>query len=204
MLVLGFISLLLLAKPVLGSQSILLLGDSLSASLGMQQKDGWVVLLNNKFKQKNIDLNIVNASISGETTSGGLSRLPQILAENKFDYLLVELGGNDGLRGFKPSLIENNLLQIIALAKQHQTKVLLMEIQIPPNYGPRYTKTFTNIYPRVAEQTGVTLLPFFIEHIAVDSNLMQADGIHPTKEAQPLIAEFMLNLLTEKLLKTPL
>lgn len=179
--------------------SILLLGDSLSASYGMQEKDGWVMLLNNKLQQEQASYRIINASISGETTEGGLARLPGILAKNDFDYLLVELGGNDGLRGFPPSMIKNNLLQIIDLAKQQNIKVLLSQIKIPPNYGPRYNQMFADIFTSVAEQTQTPLLPFFIEAVAADPSLMQADGIHPTKAAQPQLANTMKTLIEQQI-----
>ncbi|PCI63508.1 MAG: arylesterase [Gammaproteobacteria bacterium] len=171
--------------------SILLLGDSLSASRGMQQKEGWVHLLNQQFSQQKSPLKIINASISGETTGGGLARLSLILSKNEIDYLLIELGGNDGLRGFPPALIKNNLLQIIKLAQAKGTKVMLMDIRIPPNYGARYTKLFNNTFSKVAQETKVTLLPFFIEKIALQPTLMQSDGIHPNKTAQPMIAATM-------------
>jgi len=177
--------------------SILLLGDSLSASRGMLQREGWVSLLNNQFVAQKSPLNIINASISGETTGGGLSRLPNILAKKKIDYLLVELGGNDGLRGFSPQLIKNNLLQIIQLAQAKHITVLLMDIRIPPNYGPRYNKLFNNTFSEIAKSTGVKLLPFFIKDIAIESELMQGDGIHPNKKAQPIIAKLMNKQLTE-------
>lgn len=179
----------------LAHNSILLLGDSLSASYGMQEKDGWVMLLNEQLQQEQASFRIINASISGETTEGGLARLPAILNQNKIDYILIELGGNDGLRGFPPQLIKNNLLQIIGLAKQKNIKVLLSRIKIPPNYGPRYNQMFADIFTSIAEQTQTPLLPFFIESVASDPNLMQADGIHPTKAAQPKLAETMKTLI---------
>jgi acyl-CoA thioesterase I len=177
------------------STSILLLGDSLSASRGMQQKEGWVSLLNQQFKQQNHDLKIINASISGETTGGGLARLPTILTKESADYLLIELGGNDGLRGFKPSLIKNNLLQIIKLAQAKNITVLLMDIRIPPNYGVRYNNLFNKIFDEIAKKSKITLLPFFIKKIALQPTLMQDDGIHPNKKAQPQIAEIMFEHL---------
>ncbi len=171
--------------------SILILGDSLSASFGMKENQGWVFRLNQTLQQENAAYILLNASISGETTSGGLSRLPRILAKQNIDYLLIELGGNDGLRGFAPTLIKNNLLQIISLAQQKNVKVLLMDIKIPPNYGARYNKLFNQTFTTVAKQSNITLLPFFMEHIAIKPELMQTDGIHPNVIAQPLIVEFM-------------
>ncbi|REL29788.1 arylesterase [Thalassotalea euphylliae] len=182
---------------VLANARILLLGDSLSASYGMKQNQGWVYLLNQQLKTNNAPYQIINASISGETTAGGLSRLPGILSKEEVDYLLIELGGNDGLRGFPPKLIKNNLLQIIDLAKQKNISVFLMNVKIPPNYGPRYNKMFGQVFIDVAEQTNVPLLPFFLKTIAVHPELMQNDGIHPSVEAQPKIVEVMANQLAD-------
>lgn len=162
----------------------------------MKQNQGWVYQLNQALQQQNAEYILQNASISGETTSGGLTRLPRILAEQSIDYLLIELGGNDGLRGFPPKLIKNNLLQIISLAQQQGIKVLLMEIKIPPNYGARYNKLFNQVYTDVAAQTHVTLLPFFMEKIAIKPELMQTDGIHPNVAAQPIIVDFMKQQLS--------
>lgn len=182
---------------VLANARILLLGDSLSASYGMKQNQGWVYLLNQQLKTNNASYQIINASISGETTAGGLSRLPGILSKEDVDYLLIELGGNDGLRGFPPKLIKNNLLQIIDLAKQKNITVFLMNVKIPPNYGPRYNKMFGQVFVDVAKQTNVPLLPFFLNTIAVHPELMQNDGIHPNVEAQPKIVQVMANQLAD-------
>jgi acyl-CoA thioesterase-1 len=171
--------------------SILLLGDSLSASFGMKENQGWVYQLNQLLQQQKSPYTLINASISGETTAGGLTRLPRILAKQNIDYLLVELGGNDGLRGFPPSLIKNNLLQIIQLAQQKSIKVLLMDIKIPPNYGTRYNKLFNQTFTNAAKISNISLLPFFMESIAIKPELMQSDGIHPNIKAQPLIVTFM-------------
>ena len=176
--------------------SILILGDSLSASFGLKENQGWVYQLNQTLLQQNAPYSLVNASISGETTGGALARFPDILAKQKVDYLLIELGGNDGLRGFPPKLIKNNLLQIIALAQQKNIKVLLMTIKIPPNYGDRYSQLFNQIFVEVAKQREIPLLPFFMETIAIKPELMQTDGIHPNLAAQPFIVEVMEQILT--------
>lgn len=157
----------------------------------MKENQGWVFRLNQMIHQQGGAYTLINASISGETTAGGLTRFPRILAKQNFDYLLIELGGNDGLRGFPPQLIKNNLLQIISLAQQKGIKVLLMDIKIPPNYGARYNKIFNQTFTQVAKQSNITLLPFFMESIAIKPELMQADGIHPNIDAQPIIIEFM-------------
>lgn len=188
--------LLLQTSLAAANTNILLLGDSLSASYGMKQNEGWVYLLNQQLETKNAGYQIINASISGETTGGGLSRLPGILSKEKVDFLIIELGGNDGLRGFPADLIKNNLLQIIGLAQKQNIKVFLMEIKIPPNYGPRYNQMFSNVFSEVAEETNIKLLPFFLNTIATDADLMQADGIHPTKAAQPKIVDVMNDTLT--------
>ncbi|WDE14083.1 arylesterase [Thalassomonas haliotis] len=192
--------LLTLNTQVKAASSIVLLGDSLSASYGMQQNEGWVSLLNQTLHQQNAPFLITNASISGETTAGGLSRLPGILSKEKVDYLLIELGGNDGLRGFPPKLIKNNLLQIIQLAKAKDIPVAIMNIRIPPNYGPRYNQLFTDTFAQVAKEEDIPLLQFFMEDIATNPKLMQADGIHPNQAAQPLIVEVMHKQLNQLLL----
>jgi acyl-CoA thioesterase-1 len=180
--------------------SILLLGDSLSASFGMKENQGWVYQLNQVLHQQKSPYTLINASVSGETTAGGLTRLPRILAKQNIDYLLVELGGNDGLRGFPPSLIKNNLLQIIQLAQQKSIKVLLMDIKIPPNYGTRYNNLFNQTFTNAANISDISLLPFFMESIAIKPELMQLDGIHPNIKAQPLIVTFMKQQLDSLIL----
>jgi acyl-CoA thioesterase-1 len=180
-----------LKKPASAKTSILLLGDSLSASLGMKQSLGWVHLLNQQLAITNKPYTIINASISGETTGGALSRLTGILSKRKIDHLLIELGGNDGLRGFPPKLIKNNLLQIIDIAHKENIPVTMFNILIPPNYGPRYNKMFSTVFKEVSEIKEVSLLPFFMESIAIDKDLMQADGIHPNEKAQKYIVEIV-------------
>ena len=170
---------------------VLLLGDSLSASYGMAESQGWVALLNQHLHQQNAPYQIINASISGETTAGGLARLPAILAKQSIDALFIELGGNDGLRGFPPQIIKQNLIAIVELAQAKNIPVYLMNIRIPPNYGPRYNQMFTAVFSQVSEEKQIPLLPFFMENIATDTQLMQADGIHPYVVAQPKIADFM-------------
>ena len=181
-----------LASHFAYADKLLILGDSLSAAYGMQQHQGWPALL-----QKNTEWQPINASISGETTSGGLARLPALLAEHKPDAVLIELGGNDGLRGFSVELIQANLSKIITLVKQHNAQPVLMQIRIPPNYGPRYVRQFTVVYPQLAEKHAITLWPFFMDSIAINSELIMADGIHPNAAAQPMISEFMADLLKE-------
>jgi acyl-CoA thioesterase-1 len=171
--------------------SILLLGDSVSASYGMKQNQGWVHLLNEQLITQKSPYKITNASISGETTTGGLARLPGILAKEKIDHLVIELGGNDGLRGYSPKKIKNNLLQMIKLAQEKNIPITLYQIKITPNYGPRYNKMFEQVFMDVAAVTNSNLLPFFVEPLITDPSLMQEDGIHPSIKAQPIIAEFV-------------
>ena len=157
----------------------------------MQQEQGWVHLLNEQLIAKESSYKIVNASVSGETTSGGLSRLPGILNEMNVDHLIIELGGNDGLRGYAPKSIKKNLLQMINIAKQNNIPVSLMKIKITPNYGARYLKMFEAVFEEAAKETSSTLMPFFMEQVALDPDLMQQDGIHPNVKAQPIIAEYV-------------
>ena len=177
--------------PVWATQTLLLLGDSVSASYRMAENQGWVHLLNNNLKQKNSPYTIINASISGETTSGGLSRLPDLLKRDPIDYLLIELGGNDGLRGFSPNIIKNNLLKMITLAQEKKIKVLLMKIRITPNYGQRYNQMFEQVFIDVALEKNIPLIPFFMEKVIIMPELMQLDGIHPNITAQPRIADIV-------------
>ncbi|MFT4927837.1 MAG: acyl-CoA thioesterase-1 [Phenylobacterium sp.] len=180
-----------LTKPAMPATKVLILGDSISASYGMKQKEGWVTLLQNRFIEEKINITLLNASISGETTAGGLARFDTILERQKPDLVLIELGGNDGLRGFPLKKTKQNLLQIIekSLAQKHFTA--LMQIRVPPNLGPRYSKMFSDIYPTLTKQTNITLVPFLMDTIAVKPELIQADGLHPTKAAQPLIRDLM-------------
>lgn len=191
-----FLLLIVLFSQSALAQKMLILGDSLSAAYGMQQHEGWPHLL-----QQRTDWQLINASISGETTAGGLARLPALLKQHQPDAVLIELGGNDGLRGFAIDTIKSNLSQIITLVQQHNAMPVLMQIRIPPNYGPRYGQQFSAIYPALAEKFAVTLWPFFMDEIAVNSDLMMQDGIHPNTKAQPQICVFVEKLLDE--LPTP-
>lgn len=184
------------------AQTLLILGDSLSAGYQMQAEQSWPALLQQKWHSEGMDHSLINASVSGETTQGALNRLPALLTEHQPDWLLIELGGNDGLRGFTPALVRQNLTQMIELAKAQQTHVVLTQIQLPRNYGARYLRQFEQIFPELATQYSLPLLPFFIEDIALKPEMMMSDGIHPTAEAQPLIrdkvAAFIEPLLEQK------
>lgn len=157
---------LCLTAATVQAKTLLILGDSLSAGYGLSQQQSWVHLLQQKLKEQNSGWTLVNASISGETSGGGLARLPALLEQHKPDYVLIELGANDGLRGFPVTQLETNLTAMVTQIKQHQSKAVLMQIRIPPNYGPRYTKLFTDLYPKIAEQQQILLWPFFMETIA--------------------------------------
>ncbi|ELM3616542.1 arylesterase [Aeromonas sobria] len=183
------------------AQTLLVLGDSLSAGYQMQLEQSWPALLNQKWQEEGGKHTLLNASISGETTQGALARLPALLKEHNPDWLLIELGGNDGLRGFAPTITRQNLANMIALAKEQQTRVVLTQIQLPRNYGARYLRQFEQIFPELAQANDLPLLPFFMDDIALRPELMMNDGIHPTPAAQPQIrdkvARFMEPLLSQ-------
>ncbi|WP_394147875.1 arylesterase [Shewanella atlantica] len=172
----------------LSAAPILILGDSLSASYGVDEDKGWVNLLRAKLPEHEI----INGSVSGETTAGGLRRLPALLESAKPELILIELGGNDGLRGFTPQQLKENLTKIITLSQANDVEVLLSEVMVPPNYGPRYASMFSQVYKDLASDHNVTLMPFFMTQIATKPELMQRDGIHPNTLAQADIAEFVL------------
>ncbi|WP_305373410.1 multifunctional acyl-CoA thioesterase I/protease I/lysophospholipase L1 [Photobacterium leiognathi] len=173
------------------SQTLLVLGDSLSAGYQMPAEKSWPALLPPLLAQQAQPTTVINASISGDTSGNGLARLPNLLKQHKPDFVLIELGANDGLRGFHPKILRNNLSQMITEIKKVRSQPLLMQIEVPPNYGKRYNELFRNTYPSLSKATNVPLLPFFLIDIIVKPELMMKDGLHPTVEAQPLIAQFM-------------
>jgi len=173
------------------ASKVLILGDSLSAGYGLKQEQGWVHLLQLAYKDKKQPIELINASISGETSGGALRRLDAILKAQKPDFVLIELGGNDGLRGFPIKSLQNNLLQLIEKTRDFGAIPAVMTIQIPPNYGSRYSNMFINSFKKVTETSQTRLLPFFMNDIAIDKEFMQADGIHPNKAAQPFIRNKM-------------
>jgi len=187
------IYLFLLAALIFGSvnakeSTVLVVGDSLSAGYGIDIKQGWVALLETEMAKKH-QLKWINASVSGETTSGGKTRLDQLLKTHQPDYVILELGGNDGLRGQPLNLIRNNLQSMIDRIHQQEAKILLLGMQIPPNYGARYTQSFTKMYPDLANKNKLLWVPFLLEGVATNPSLMQNDGIHPTAEGQPSVME---------------
>lgn len=171
------------------ARTIVVLGDSLSAAYGIEMNRGWVSLLQERLNQQKLPYKIINASISGDTTAGGLARLPKVLEQHKPDIVIVELGGNDGLRGQPPEHAKKNLTAITERAKRAGAKVLLLGIRLPPNYGTQYNERFQRIYTDVARAERVPLVPFLGEGLTPDAADMQADGIHPTAAAQPRILE---------------
>ncbi|WP_286804729.1 arylesterase [Marinimicrobium sp. UBA4209] len=181
------------------SPRVLVLGDSLSAAYGIDEEDGWVNLLNERLEREGYPHTVVNASVSGETTEGGLKRLPRLLSEHNPEWVILELGGNDGLRGYPVSDLADNLAAMIQLSREQGAEVVLLGMQIPSNYGPRYTDQFTAVYPQLAQEEDVPLVAFMLEGIATKDELMQRDGIHPNAEAQPKILENVWPMLREVL-----
>jgi acyl-CoA thioesterase-1 len=172
------------ARPV-----VLVVGDSLSAAYGMDPAQGWVALLAARIAERGLPHRVVNASISGDTTRGGRSRLPGALDRHRPALVVIELGGNDGLRGVPLEETERNLAALIESARGRGAEVLLVGMQIPPNYGRVYADGFRDLYPRLAERYGVVLVPFLLEGVAGDPRWMQVDGIHPRSDAQGRILE---------------
>ena len=170
-------------------KTILILGDSLSASYGIPVEDGWVSLLEQRLVRQNMKYKVVNASISGETTLGVKTRLDKLLNEYSSEIVVIELGGNDGLRGFPLSEIEQNLSDIVNTIKKNGVTVLLVPMQLPPNYGAAYNQRFMSIYKSVSEKQNINMSTFILNDIAQHSELMQADGLHPTKEAQAMMLD---------------
>ncbi|WP_428036744.1 arylesterase [Amphritea sp.] len=182
------IGLLLLTSLAWGG-SIVVMGDSLSAAYGIPKEQGWVALLEQRLDDNNLDYTVVNASISGETTHGGITRLPAILDQYKPQLVLLELGANDGLRGAPLPVIEANLNQLVSQSLAAGAQVLLLEMRIPPNYGPRYSEGFAALFSKVAEQQKVSMVPFFMASVVLQPELMQADGLHPNAQAQSALLE---------------
>lgn len=187
-----WLCLLLLAwtAPAVASDSVILvLGDSLSAAHGMDEQQGWVHLLQERLDKNGYPHTVVNASVSGDTTRDALSRLDSTIARHRPDIAIVELGGNDGLRAFTIDTIESNLSVILETLRENGAKIVLAGMRMPPNYGPAYTQAFEALYPGLADEFQAALIPFFMEEVATDRDLMQEDGIHPNAAAQPLLLD---------------
>lgn len=174
--------------------TLLVMGDSLSAAYNIERDESWVAMLEERLQG---EANVVNASISGETTSGGVQRFDELLRQHEPFMVLLELGGNDGLRGLPPQQMQANLATMIEASQAADAEVLLLGIDIPPNYGDAYREAFTNVYHTLADEYDVELVPFLLEGVATDDALMQDDDIHPTAEAQPIILETVWEQLEE-------
>lgn len=183
--------------------TVLVVGDSISAAFGLETQEGWVALLEERLLEHNPEFKVVNASISGETTGGGFARFPQLLSQHQPDYVIIELGGNDGLRGLSLTQMSSNLTGMVQQAKQQGAVVLLLGMRLPGNYGQRYTEAFYNVYQQIAERENVAVVDFFLAGVGGEEGMMQADGVHPTQMAQPRLLENAWQRLAPLLQLTP-
>ncbi len=180
---------------------ILVVGDSLSAGYGIDINQGWVTLLEKRLNRQGYGYRVVNASVSGETSGGARSRLTKLLELHRPTIMILEIGANDGLRGLPVKQTQENIEAIVAEAKSAGARVLLVGMQMPPNYGARYTEEFAAIFPNVAREQGQSLLPFLLDGVALDMKLVQADGLHPTAAAQPRLLDNVWQTLKPMLKK---
>ncbi|MBT2971377.1 MAG: arylesterase [gamma proteobacterium symbiont of Ctena orbiculata] len=185
-------------------QNLLVVGDSLSAGYGVTTEQRWVSLLAQRLKRHCGLFAVVNASVSGDTTKGGVSRLPTLLANHQPDIVIIELGGNDGLRGIGIVTMRDNLQQMVRLAKEAGASVLLLGVRLPANYGEDFVNAFHQVYYDVARAESVPLVPFFLQDVALDEGLMQADGIHPNEKAQPILLDNVWSALKSLILQSEL
>ena len=174
---------------VSSANTIVVLGDSISAAYNMPEEKGWVHLIQQTMTDNGYPHTVINKSISGDTTAGGLARIDQALEQHKPNLVLIELGANDGLRGFPPILIKKNLRELIKRSKKAGAQVLLLSMRIPSNYGKRYTDMFYNNYPDLADEMDIPFVPFILKDIALAKDMFQEDKLHPNEKAQPIIAE---------------
>src|SRR5580698_7838817 len=189
-----------LQNAAASDRTILVMGDSLSAAYGIRPEQGWVALLTQRLQAQGYGYEVVNASVSGETSSGGLQRLPRALEIHQPEIVVLELGANDALRGLPLSVAKENLTKMVQLSQASGARVLLVGIRIPPNYGPRHTTEFADMYPEIAKQYHLPLVPFLLEKVALDPSLMQEDGMHPNARGEPLVLDTLWQGL-EPLLK---
>lgn len=181
-------------------RTILVFGDSLSAAYGIRPEQGWVALLTQRLQALDYGYEVVNASVSGETSGGSLQRLPRALEIHRPGVVILELGANDGLRGLPIAATKENLAKMVQLSQAAGARILLVGIRIPPNYGPRYANEFADLYPAIAKQYHLPLVPFLLEKVALDPTLMQEDGMHPNARGEPLVLDTLWQGL-EPLLK---
>ncbi len=189
------------ASALAATPTILVYGDSLSAAYGIPREQGWVTLLQQRLQKQELPHQVINASISGEITSGGLSRIQTTLAQHKPDFLLIELGANDGLRGLPLNEMQQNLTAMIEAGQRSGAQVILIGMKIPPNYGPRYTDVFHAIYTELAKKFNLPLVPFLLEGVAGNPALVQPDGLHPLAIAQTRILETVWQVLKPQITK---
>ena len=185
-----FISIgVLLLSVSIQAKTLLVFGDSLSAAYNLRQQDGWVSLMAEDLKSSHQDITVVNASVSGETSQGGLARLPALLERYQPNWVILELGANDGLRGYPLKQTQQNLATMIDLVTNSDAEVLLIGNHLPSNYGKTYTQQFFNLYKTLADTKKVAYIPFMLENVALDKSLMQSDGLHPNAEGQPVVLD---------------
>lgn len=185
----AFALILLLQIPSALAGTVLIVGDSISAGFGLNAAQGWVTLLQERLKKHDPAFDVVNASISGDTSAGGLARLPGLLDRHQPRVVVIELGGNDGLRGQPPAQLKQNLTAMTEAAKSAGAKVLILGMQLPPNYGQRYTRTFAQTFTEVSAEQSVAIVPFMLDGVGAVEGMMQPDGIHPNAAAQPRLLE---------------
>jgi acyl-CoA thioesterase-1 len=171
------------------ADTVLVVGDSISAAFGLDTRQGWVALLEKRLAEQGFEHKVVNASISGDTSAGGAARLPGLLVEHQPNLVILELGGNDGLRGQAPAQLQQNLASMIEQSQDAGAKVLLLGMRLPPNYGIRYTTAFAQVFATLAEEKQVAFVPFFLDGVGGVPEMMQRDGIHPAVAAQPVLLE---------------
>ncbi len=196
----GLLCLLVFQLP---AQTLLVVGDSISAGYGIEIGQGWVMGLQQRLDERGLSYQVVNASISGDTTAGGRSRLPALLEQHQPQLVIIELGGNDGLRGLPLERMQDNLQAMIELSRQHGSQVLLLGMRIPPNYGPRYSEGFYQVYQQLGQQPDIVLVDFLLDGIGGVPGMIQHDGIHPVAAAQPQLLENVWTLLEPMLANTP-
>ncbi len=195
-------ALLLATVPIFAGNTILILGDSLSSGYGISEGKSWVDLIKKQLSDKKYNYQIINLSIAGHTTSDGLEQLPEALAQYKPEITIIELGGNDGLRGIQITAIKENLQQAINLAKKAHSKILLVGVRIPPNYGPQYTQQFHDNYLNLAKENNIAIVPYILANVDDRNDLISEDRIHPNEKAQPIVMNNIWKELNKLLHKT--